>query len=386
MNVLWLASWYPNRTSPFNGDFIERHALATAAFVDKLFIISIVKDEAMPAGAVEIVKQQTGNIYTYIAYYGKSKTGTGEKLFSLVKYFSLQKKIYQEIEKTFAQPALTHVNVAMKAGLFALYLKRFKNIPYVITEHWSIYNLQFSPNILDMGKLFVWLTKKIFSNASLVMPVSNALADNIKRLVGNIQCRTVPNVVNTKLFFYKPATAKVFRFIHVSNLQYPKNLEGILEACSMLKDKGVVFELQVLGGQNDALKSMAKEYGLLHQYVFFEKAIPYPEVGKRMRQSNALLLFSYFEGLPCVMLEALCCGLPIVSSRVGGIPEVINEGNGILVESGNTAALANAMEKMVINYVDWDNHAIAEKASGLFNYNTVGNEHLTIYRKILNTN
>ena len=55
INVLWLASWYPNRTDIFNGDFIERHAIAVSAFV-KLTVLVVIKDRPLKAGEVEIEK------------------------------------------------------------------------------------------------------------------------------------------------------------------------------------------------------------------------------------------------------------------------------------------------------------------------------------------
>ena len=65
-------------------------------------------------------------------------------------------------------------------------------------------------------------------------------------------------------------------------------------------------------------------------------------------QSHLFVLPSYYEGLPMVMLEAMACGLPIVSTRVGGIPELIQEGeNGILIEPGDRKALVEALSALL---------------------------------------
>jgi glycosyltransferase involved in cell wall biosynthesis len=84
-----------------------------------------------------------------------------------------------------------------------------------------------------------------------------------------------------------------------------------------------------------------------------------------------------------VILEALCCGLPVISSCVGGIPEVIDGENGILVESGNIPDLANAMIQMIENYAEYNRKLIAEKAIAFFNYNTVGKQYSDIYNIVL---
>ena len=83
--------------------------------------------------------------------------------------------------------------------------------------------------------------------------------------------------------------------------------------------------------------------------------------------------------MPCVILEALCCGLPVISSNVGGIAEVIDETNGILVENENTEELAKAMQNLLDNYMVYDRSAIAARATAKFNYDTVSKLYLNVY-------
>lgn len=382
MKVLWLASWYPNRTDPSNGDFIERHAYATAAFTDQLFLIAVVKDTTMEKGSTEIIKTQAGRLCVYTAYYGSSR-GIAEKLLSFRKYFSLQKEIYRQIEEEHGRPDIVHVQVAMNAGLFALHLQRFKKIPYVVTEHWAGYSRNARPNIYDKGSYFLWLTKRILKAAAVFLPVSDELGRTVTQNLAPVKYKVVPNVVDTGLFFYRPVLLPVFRFIHLSYMHYQKNPEGMLQACKILKDRGVRFELQMTGSKNEKLELQAADLGLLNEYVFFSNAVPYAEVAHRMQQASALLLFSRFENLPCVMLEALCCGLPVVSSRVGGIAEVINESNGLLVDSENIAQLAAAMEKMIHTYASFNRQQISAMARQRFNYDAVGKQYLELYQQVL---
>ncbi|MFZ4058548.1 MAG: hypothetical protein ACOYKE_10440, partial [Ferruginibacter sp.] len=140
MNVLWLASWYPNRTNTTTGDFIERHAQAVAPFVDTLNLIAVVKDDTLTFNEVHWVEEQQQNFRSIIVYYGKSKWGKWiDQLLSFYRYTALQRKAYAKIYGKSAHPNLVHVHVAMKAGLFAVELKKKYQIPYVVTEHWSGY-------------------------------------------------------------------------------------------------------------------------------------------------------------------------------------------------------------------------------------------------------
>ncbi len=383
MNVLWLASWYPNRLDSFNGDFIERHALAVSRFA-KVTVLVVVKDETIPKNTVEVDKTVSQNITVYRVYYGR--TGwpeLAEKMLSSLKYFKLQRKIFDQIVSESGLPDIVHVQVAMKAGIFAGRLKKKYKIPYVVTEHWSGYYEVSKPNIYDMGKLYVAMNKSVLRNATLLLPVSNDLGETIIRDFVHMPFSVIPNVVNTDFFYYKAHQPGIFRFIHPSYMNYPKNPEGILAACKIVQDMGYKFELQMIGSLDGGLLALADQLGILNKTVFFEAAIPYVEVAMRMQQSSALLMFSRYENLPCIVLESLCCGLPVICSRVGGLPEVIDESNGILIEKENVQALANAIIQMIEGYAIYNRKQIAEKASALFNNDVVGKQYADIYKKIL---
>jgi glycosyltransferase involved in cell wall biosynthesis len=384
MNVLWLASWFPNRTNPTNGDFIERHAKAVAPFVKQLTIIAVNKDESLSANKVEIEKKQEGNLTIYLVYYGCNKWGgLFEKIFSYKKYLKLQHQVFDEITASSGLPDIIHVQVAMKAGIYARKIKKKYSIPYVITEHWSGYFMESKPNIYDMGTIYKRLNNAVLKNASLLLPVAKHLATAITDNFVKLPCAVVPNVVNTELFFYKPYSPDVFTFIHPSYMNYPKNPEGILQGCLLLKQRGYPFRLYMIGKRPPELIALAEQYGLLDEFVFFENEISYSAVASRMQQSSALLMFSRYENLPCIMLEALCCGLPVVSSNVGGIAGIINSSNGLLVDKDNTGQLAEAMKKMIDDYSTYNRAAIAATAAAAFSYNVVGKQIKDLYQQVI---
>ena len=86
-------------------------------------------------------------------------------------------------------------------------------------------------------------------------------------------------------------------------------------------------------------------------------ARPHEEIPVWMNASDVLCLPSLHEGLPNVALEAMACGLPVVASRVGGVPEIVREGeNGLLVPASDVSALAAALQTALATA--WDREAI----------------------------
>ena len=271
--------------------------------------------------------------------------------------------------------------MALKAGLMALYMKRKMNIPFIITEHWSGYFKEAKVNIYNSGFLVRNYTKKVLSHASLLLPVTQKMGEVINQTVTKIPFEVVPNVVDTSLFYYKPFANKKFRFIHASSLNFYKNPEGIIRAVKYLAAEGVDFEFLFIGWITPGIIALADELLLTGKYIFFKDPVTYAEVAAEMQQASSLVLFSRIESLPCVLLEALCCGLPVISSDVGGINKVINKANGLLVESENEMQLAAAMKQVISNYNSYDRAHIAIEAGAAFNYDTVGRQIATIYEK-----
>jgi glycosyltransferase involved in cell wall biosynthesis len=382
MKVLWLASWYPGKTHATNGDFTERQAKAVSLLVP-VTVLFVTKDESIAAGSAVLDKTVDESLTVYRVYYGRSaRAGWMEKLLSLRRFAQLQRKYIRLIMAEQGKPALVHVQVAMKAGLGALYLKKKYNIPYIVTEHWTGYYPQSSDSLYSRDILFRMLNKNILKGAAAFLPVSAHLGQTVNEHFVKKAFTVIPNVVDTALFFYKPGICQKFRFIHPSYLNYQKNPEGIIAACKIAAEAGCAFELLFVGKEDAELAAIARKAGLMDGMVSFMPEQAYHEVAKLMQDSSALLLFSRFENLPCVVLEALCCGLPVISTHVGGLPEVLDNTNGILVQNEDIAALAAAMQQMVQHYREYNRAAIAQKAEQQFSYQAVADDIIRGYKTV----
>jgi len=154
----------------------------------------------------------------------------------------------------------------------------------------------------------------------------------------------------------RDAQRQPWRLAFAGRLVPIKGLLVLLEASATLRNGGLPFTLDIMGNADD------QEYAMQCQRKCSELRLDdvVSFVGNQdLRQSFAeydlLVLPSYNEGLPIVVLEAMAVGLPVVGTRVGGMAQIIEEplterGNdrcGILVEPGNPRALARALHEVL---------------------------------------
>ncbi|MEY4709304.1 MAG: hypothetical protein RIS28_436, partial [Bacteroidota bacterium] len=163
-----------------------------------------------------------------------------------------------------------------------------------------------------------------------------------------------------------------------------------------LRFPGDALELRIVGGGSERFLSEARTVavalGLLHVVnpsVRFLGNLNSESVAVEMQNADALVLFSAMENAPCVISEALCCGLPVISSAVAGIPEMLNNeemlnnDNGLMVDSGDEKGLVMAMEKAMGDSVTWDREKIAAAAQRIFGFDAVGGILNESYRNLM---
>ncbi|HXO77356.1 MAG TPA: glycosyltransferase, partial [Puia sp.] len=319
--ILKLAGWYPSRVDEYNGDFIQRHA-ASISLYEKVIVLFLVKDKTLRPGHSEVRRSGEGNLIEYIVYYGAG--GPLEKMRSLVRYLLLGLRMVRQIKKEQGAPDLVHVSVVWKAGLLALLLKKRYGWKYLVTEHWSGYLEKDPAGLHTQGALVQWLYKKVYQSADLVVPVSAEIGRQILRWFPGLPMEVVYNVVDTNLFNYQqtpphkePPASRIWRLIHVSAMgHHPKNIEGILRVLQRLTAMRDDVEVMLVGPYPAAVRQTLSGSGLLDRKILLTGEVPYAEVARLLHGADLLFLFSRYENQPCVLLEALCCGLPVIATRV----------------------------------------------------------------------
>ena len=386
LNILFLSSWYPNRVLPTLGNFVQKHAEAVSLKnnVAALFVCSDINCKSK----YEITENTINNIHTVNVYYKKVEHSFPviSQLQKVNRYFKAHRKGLKLINSKFGTIDLVHHNILYPAGIIALYLKKFKHIPYIITENWTGY---LPSKNMTLSWFQTMLSKKIAQNASFITPVSKDLRDAMMNLGFDSEYEIIYNVTDTKLF--RPLKEKEkkekIKIIHISTLDDPhKNISGMLRVADKLSKQRTDFEMWFIGdGDTAPHMKTASSLNILNMFAFFDGTKTTSEVAEIMRNADCFLLFSNYENLPCVMVEALASGIPIVSSTAGGIPEHITEKLGLLVKPLDEDALLFSLNKVIDNIKSgfYNSQELSDYANDNFSYEKVGEKFTELYNRIL---
>jgi len=142
--------------------------------------------------------------------------------------------------------------------------------------------------------------------------------------------------------------ANPLRILTVGRLSPEKGQVFLLQALKALKDRRLAFRCTIVGDGplRSRLIETVKSLGLADR-VNFTGAVGQDKLHDHYRNADIFVLPSLSEGLPVVLMEAMACGLPIVASRITGIPELVSEGkHGLLVTPGKPETIADALQSL----------------------------------------
>ena len=384
-HILYLASWYPQELNPVLGIFIRRHALA-AAKNNTITILHAVSDHNMEPGTFRIKRNNEGNLHEFILYYGR-KHDRKKGIFAWIKHYLRLKKLYALLAdkaiKEYGKVNAVHLHVVWPLGLIARHLARRLNVPLIISEHWTGYYPQ---DGRYKGLAMKWMASKTFASANALLVLNTAQKNilNSHGLKGNTTL--VPNAVSHEVFYYTEAPRAETRILVVAAFDdRQKNISGIIEAFASFRKTNLNAVLSIIGGGNDEmlLKKRCRELGLKEPTVTFEGIKNEHEIAAAMQQASVLVLNSYFENQPVVILEALMCGLPVIAPNVGGISEIINNTNGIVFNVQQPDALLNALHEWQKNNSQFNPTLISTEASKNYSFEAVAKSLDTVYKNLM---
>lgn len=366
--VLFLTSWYPTNGTEVTGTFVREHAKAASRVAD-VRIVHIDRSrssEARPAWADRVDRQVAEGVavrrLTPIVRHPAI-------LENLVVLSQLLVTVVQLRRKGF-RPSLVHAHV-YEAAFFGAFVAQILRIPLVVTEHSSVFGRQ------ALGRLSLAKTRWTARRAHALLPVSEDLGRAMRASGLEAGYVVVPNAVDDRIFHYEDMAHDGQVVLFVGRLSPEKNLGNLLDAVEELVDVKLVIVGD--GPMRAQIEKRATESGLNGRVTLLG------EVGKdvvagAMASSDVLVLPSEYENMPCVVLEALVSGLPVVCTRVGGLPEVVDDSNGRLVDPGDLPKLITAIEQVLAAKLD--RAQIAERSIERFGLEAIASQLRDVYTRV----
>lgn len=231
------------------------------------------------------------------------------------------------------------------------FASRLTGIPFSFTAHAKdIYQAELNPGDLLERKL---------AAASFVATCTGANATVLKaRHSGANVVHTIYHGLDTDYFCPEQTPSARPLVLSVGRFVEKKGFEHLVEACALLKEDGVRFACVIVGEHGsayDALQAQIRARGLEGQ-VELRSAVTQDELRDIYRQARLFALPCQVmedgdrDGIPNVLAEAMAMGLPVVSTPISGIPELIDDGEqGLLVPPRDPRALADALHRVLVD-------------------------------------
>jgi len=202
---------------------------------------------------------------------------------------------------------------------------------------------------------FLWRT--LVRSSDKITVVSQKLADSLISRWPDLRDRVcvIYNGVDAALFgsirLHPPLRGSAVVVISVASFDYVKGTDVLLRAIPVLLHRYPTMRLMLVGesgGEDDSLRSLSRDLGI-EASIDWHFDVPHEDIPALLSQADVFVLPSRDEGLGMALLEAGASGLPSIASRVGGIPEVLDGSDGILVPAEDPAAIAEALFWMLAN-------------------------------------
>ncbi len=254
-------------------------------------------------------------------------------------------------------------------------------LPYIISLRGSDVPGQHARLKLDY-KLLAPVFRRIWENADAIVANSRGLQNRALKFLPSVLIEVIPNGVDLNFFRpaeNKPRDAKI-KLLTVGRLSVTKRVEMLIDAVRILRDAGFNAHLSIVGGGalQNRLKFLVAD-AKLDDHIEITGRIDQENMPQIYQQSNIFVSATLQEGMSNAMLEAMACGLPIVTTPCEGIEELIAD-NGIVVGQPSSQAIADAVKSIIENEQLYNKMCTQARARAeQFNWKNVADQYLQMY-------
>lgn len=333
--ILFFSNLYPLPWEPTRGQFNYQQTLSLEKDADISYLIPVAFATWFKQVLFKNQFSKKSNCCYFPYFYPPGFAYSLHPLFMLLSIIvSIKPLIW------FAKHPNVIASWAYQEGVAASMLKRLFNFKLTIDCLGSDVNVH-SEHPKRASQL-----RRAFHRADTVATKSKALANIVSEIAPNANVVTIYNGVNFERFKVqeKPLN-QPFKLLFIGNLIKTKGVYELVAAASLLKKQKIDFELAIIG-KGPEYDNLKKEIAsqTLQEHVKLVGALPHEALPQWLAESHALILPSYREGVPNVIMEALASGTPVVATSVGGIPEVVTPmKNGVLLTDYQPQTICNGI-------------------------------------------
>lgn len=292
-----------------------------------------------------VINTETQNI-------SSSKVGT----FSLRKmwnFIGAYKDLFliKKASVVYTTPGQTFLGV-MKYAPFYLMCRIMKK-PYIVHVHGNHLGTEYK----TLRGVKKYIFHYFISNAKVGIVLSASLKENFNGLLSNDSVEIVENFAEDSLLNLPiiKSTSKL-RLLYLSNLMVEKGIIDFLDTLILLKNDCIPFEAHIAGKIEDGLKDIIDiKLNALSEEVVYHGVVFGLEKQKLLAEANVFVLPTFYkmEGQPISLIEAMATGNIIVSTLHSGIPDIVGDRNGFLIEPRNPQLLADTLKHISYSIPDF---------------------------------
>ncbi len=379
--ILHFVTWFPSSEQDVHGIFTRRHIELLATDVSVKHIV--VQKLQEPVSVFTHLKALAGwfpqkKIGTLNVLYLPQESALYKKWFWRFKDFFEQQQLKQLIRKY--NPALLHLHVVYGFGREAVWMKKKRNIPFIVSEHMGPFPFKWIPNV-DIDVI------EPMRKAERIIAVSHAQAYQITEVVG-VKPDIISNVVNSKDFKYRENQAAAHLQIVLTGIYDSiKGADYLLEVMPLFLKHYPTAVLHLVGGapteRMTALQLLVAKEGISSSVVF-HGSLTAKELNTLFAQCSFYVCASEWESFGLTMLEALFTGLPVLSTDCGGVHEFMNAENGIIIANDRSnQTLLQGMIQMTDQLSSFNRQAIAAEVQHRFSAASIKEKYYSVYQSVM---
>ena len=382
--VLVAAGWWPGILHPSDGIFVKEHVLAVSrsrpgAVIHLIFTRSpfapfrIRFTEAVEDGIVVL----TGRLTAPIRRFG---------IHDLLVRMAYRRAIAQLSDRFAFSVVHIHVHTPMTENL--LPIARENGWPVVVTEHSTFYHSGIVGRSEAERVNFQRNVRRWYADPCIkaVLPVSHDLGKTLHEGYG-VPMDKITVVPNISAPCFKPRAVQApppFRIVLAAYWAGNKDPGLFISALDLLPAEWKTRTRIDWVGDGELLQRAQTEcapyvaQGIMH----FHGRLTKPQLAVLLAEAHLLVHPTKAENLPCIIIESLCCGTPVLSNAVNGVPELVDRHNGVLCPPGDPQAFATALQEIMQHHARFDRASIAAHAEQRFSSANVARRIVDVYDSI----